>query len=570
MSTATQDPQVVTAPGAVTPKTSRPHAAALVTLAVIVAAGVLLVALASTLWFMPDDWAFLLHRRVTFLGDRSLLEPHNGHWSLLPILVFRFLFTVVGMHSYLPYVAVTIGLHLAICVVLWRVLRSVGASPWVCCLTLVPAAFIGPGIEDVLWDFQMGFLAPSLLALVGLLVIERTETLPRRPVRLWVLGTLALMCSGSGVIAVVWVAAYALLRRGWRAAATVASVPAVVYVHWYAAYGRGTGIAPPVPPELVMPYMLRGMTNTWDQMLQVPWSGSVVLVVLVASTVVRSPHRRLRLLAGAGLIAWAANWFLLALSRGGFGAVSALQTRYLYTSVLLTLPAVALTLQLLWDVLHRHGRLRSAVWLAMGLVLLVVGASSVRQMAETKRDQIGALKEQVVAGAQLMQRGDHVLAQQLSPGYAPDIDAASLARPSVQRRLPDIRPSARGRIEAAATLEVGVGARSFGLPSAPDVHALTGLTETARGSGCWDLRAGAGAQLLLPRSTGSQVVLTVLQGQILTQLVDGDLRSARAVHEVTAGEKLYVGSTAEVGDLVITLPAGSATLCGAGSLTRGE
>ena len=401
--------------GRTTLSSSESRAPRIVSASIIVAAGVYLFVLASSLWFVLDDWAFLLHRRVSFFGDLNLLDPHNDHWSLIPILVFRFMFHVVGMHGYLPYVAMTIGLHLGICVALWMALSRFGAYPWVCALTLAAAAFIGPGAYDALWDFQIGFLLPNLLALVSILLVDRGETLPRRPVALWVLGSAAVMCSGAGVIAVAWVAAYTLLRRGWRSAFVVTSVPAAVYLLWYAGFGRGTGIAPPTPPEWMVPYLLRGMTNTWDRMLHVPWSGTVVLIILVASTLVRSDHKRLQMFAAASMLGWVANWFVLAINRGGWGIGSALSTRYLYVSILFTLPALALTLQLLWDALHRHWGIRAVVWLAMGATLISLGAAEMHRGTRIQDDLIAGLKGRVVAGAHMMQRGDHVLTQKVSP-----------------------------------------------------------------------------------------------------------------------------------------------------------
>ena len=122
----------------------------------------------------------------------------------------------------------------------------------------------------------------------------------------------------------------------------------------------------------------------------------------------------------------------------------------------------------------------------------------------------------------------------------------------------------------ASNIKVGVGTKSFGLPAATEVQRVTHISKvTKNGDGCWDIDARRGAQLLLPRSRGSQIELTVSQDELHTRLVDGDLLSSGSPHEVTPGKKSYVGSTAEEGDLLITLPSGDVTLCGAGRLTRG-
>ena len=39
--------------------------------------------------------------RATDLGD--LLRPHNEHWSTLPILVYRVLWQLFGLRTYVPY-----------------------------------------------------------------------------------------------------------------------------------------------------------------------------------------------------------------------------------------------------------------------------------------------------------------------------------------------------------------------------------------------------------------------------------------------------------------------------------
>ena len=85
-----------------------PSAPVLAIVAILVCAGGYLAWLSSDLWFLLDDWASLLDRKVTLAGDESLLRPHNDHWVDLPILVFRLLFTSSGMHLLLPYAMVTI------------------------------------------------------------------------------------------------------------------------------------------------------------------------------------------------------------------------------------------------------------------------------------------------------------------------------------------------------------------------------------------------------------------------------------------------------------------------------
>ena len=50
----------------------------------------------TTLW--GDDIGWALDRR-----SGSLLRPHNGHFSLIPLLLYRALFATAGLTDYLPY-----------------------------------------------------------------------------------------------------------------------------------------------------------------------------------------------------------------------------------------------------------------------------------------------------------------------------------------------------------------------------------------------------------------------------------------------------------------------------------
>ena len=78
--------------------------------AVEVAALITILVLGRHMWFTYDEWDFLAGRRATSIVD--LFRPHNEHWSTLPILVYRGLFHVFGLKTYLPYQLVVVLLDL--------------------------------------------------------------------------------------------------------------------------------------------------------------------------------------------------------------------------------------------------------------------------------------------------------------------------------------------------------------------------------------------------------------------------------------------------------------------------
>jgi hypothetical protein len=535
--------------------------------AVVVAAGSYLAWLASRQWFMLDDFAFLMKRTVTLVGPESLLRPHNDHWVTIPILLYRSLFHLVGLH-YLPYGLATIGMHLVSCVFFALLLRRLGADPWVVVLMVAMTAFLGPGALDILWDFQMGFLGALALGFVCLWLVERTDPIPRWPVVFWVVLVASLMFSGAGVTVVAWVAAYTWFRRGLRPAVVVAIVPTIVYVAWFSTYGRNSEPAPPTPAGRILPFVLRGLTSGWDAMLPVPHLGLLVLVVTAAAAVLARRHPGLRALAGASLVALVLFYLLLAVRRGGWGVASAASTRYLYIGLVLTLPGVALALQLVWARLAPHPLPRAAVWVVLIALFVTSGAAMLTRQGRTNDGWTKELPAQLVAALQLRDQGAPLLSTEPVPDFAPDIEMKALARPEMRSKLPRLDPSRSDLLQVASTLQVRVSRHSLGLPLASGVRVARMTSSSAVHGSCRTLEAHAGALVELPVSAEpSQVRLTVAGKVMLTELARHGRHSEHWPHKVKADVVHYVGTSAPDARLVITVPHGQVTLCTTGAIT---
>ena len=57
-------------------------------------------------WFTQDDWDFLSARTIGNAGD--LFRAHFQHWTTLPVLVYRLMWVLFGLHSYTPYQALIV------------------------------------------------------------------------------------------------------------------------------------------------------------------------------------------------------------------------------------------------------------------------------------------------------------------------------------------------------------------------------------------------------------------------------------------------------------------------------
>ena len=118
--------------------------------------------------FFQDEWRF-----VDVAGPFGTLEdvfgPQNEHWSTLPFLLYRSIFNVVGLSTYLPYLAVLLALHVTAAAALF-VLLFRRNGPLVAIGGALLALWVGTGYQNLFWAFQIGFVgstAAGLWALVA-------------------------------------------------------------------------------------------------------------------------------------------------------------------------------------------------------------------------------------------------------------------------------------------------------------------------------------------------------------------------------------------------------------------
>jgi hypothetical protein len=209
-------------------------------LALICAASALtLVLLGTRLTFFGDDWAFLL-QRPGFSAD-ALLEDHNGHLSVLPVLIYKLLVALFGLDAQLPFRLVLSAAFVALGIVVYALVSErAGRIPGLVAAALL--LFLGPAWEDLLWSFQMGFVGSLAAGLGALLALERDN--PRRNTAACALLVLSLLLSDVGLALVVSAAVAVALRRR-PAQAWIPLVPLALFVVWFAAYGRdASGVSP--------------------------------------------------------------------------------------------------------------------------------------------------------------------------------------------------------------------------------------------------------------------------------------------------------------------------------------
>lgn len=341
-------------------------------------------------WFWADDWDFLAARTGGDAGD--LFRGHYQHWTTVPVLAYRGLWFVFGIRSYLPYQLLVIAAHLGAVALLRVVMRRAGVSPWVATLTALVFVFFGSGAENILIAFQITFVGALFFGLVQLLLADHEGGWDRRDWLGLLAGLAGLMCSGISVAMAIVVGIAMLLKRGWRIALLHTAPLAVAYAIWslVSPDGESAAIYRTQSPLQVVKFVAIGVGSAFGRLGEVPLGGLGVALVMVTGLVWMLRGAGLGALRGrlalpAALLAGAGVFLLVAgLVRSGqagpiadsvgVGPGRARQSRYVYLTVAMILPALALAA----DEVARRRR-QFAIAVVLGLVVGVPG--NVRELA---------------------------------------------------------------------------------------------------------------------------------------------------------------------------------------------
>ena len=408
-------------------------------LTVEVGALVFYLALARTQWFFGDEWDFLARRGVN-VGD--LLREHGGHWVTVPVLVYRVLWAVVGLHSYLPYVSVAIALHLVCAGLLWVIMRRSGVRPWTSTIAASVFALFGAGAQDFLWAFQVAFSGALAFGLVHLLFATHEGPMDRRDAFGPVAGLLGLMCSGVAIPMVIVVGVASLLRRGWRVAAMQTIPLGVIYCAWWARYGARTA---PSATSLgqVVAWFVTGAAGAFGALggiAVVGWCLGAILVGGLVLVVRESDLRSVREHAAApiAMLAGAATFLaVVAYTRGRAPAGLARSSRYLDILAALLLPAIALAA----DVLVRRSRALVAVAVTATMVGVPANVTRAVDLAREQRSTRAATRQLMLSIPRMTVARDVPPTLRPEPDLSPSVTVGWLLDGAADGRFPRARPS---------------------------------------------------------------------------------------------------------------------------------
>jgi hypothetical protein len=296
------------------------------------------------LWFYGDEWDFINRRGIFSHPALSIWVPHNEHWSVLPILLWRAIYNTVHLSSYWPYLIPLFIAHLVIVHLVWRRLLREGVPPWLATALAGLLGLLGSGWEDLGWAFQIGFLGSVLFGLIALDLADRDRASWRWDLLIALVSLAGFMCSTGGDSMCAGLFILLVVRRPWRQVIRVLFIPVVSYVIWYELEGKKAVVG-----DHIRLHTFAGLPAfVWAQTIEALGSRRVLLGALIAILLgiwlVR--HARSVVLdhpAVAGLVVASIAFYTLAgLGRDRFGDVT--PDRYTYIGVALLLPAIGLAL----------------------------------------------------------------------------------------------------------------------------------------------------------------------------------------------------------------------------------
>jgi hypothetical protein len=515
---AREQPRRAGARGWVDEARARPLAVSLAVLGLLMlAAAVNLYRKGLGLTFNYDEWNWVMNRRGW--SAATLLNPHNEHLSLIPVLIFKLLFATVGIDAYWPYRVVVIVAHLT-CVALIFVLarRRLGDVFALALAALI--LFVGSAWEDLLWPFQVGYLGSVAFGLGMFVALDRRDR--TGDILASVLLALSIASASVGLPFAGAALVEVVLRRRepwnssgrWRDA-WIVGIPVGLYLIWFAIYGNPNA-APgnvhgfalvrengPAVPSYTADMASNAFAGLFG--LAIDW-GRPLVVGALAIGIWWSLRRGQTTRLFALIAALALFWGLTALFRAQLGDAGS--SRYIYPGAVLIV--------LLAAELFRGARatVRAAVVAAIVVLFAAVanygplkaGSAHLQDWSSYVRPELGALQ---IAGP----TAPPTLAP--DPVRAPDITAAKYFPAERQLGSPADTPAemrVRGEPQREAADGVLIAGLQVGLrPTRAEVSSRgaapplesSGGAATTRSGGCVSLRAtapGAFAVITVPRA----------------------------------------------------------------------
>jgi hypothetical protein len=369
----------------------------------------------------------------------------------------------VGLRSYWPYLVPLFVAHLLLVHLIWRLAIYCGSSRLIATGVVAPLTVLGAGAENLLWAFQITFVAPLMLGVAAMILVNRQQRWGRREWFAILLLLMSLLFSALSVVMVIGVMAVCLARSGVRRALAIGVLPLVTYAAWWSVYHVSSPYGASGFDDYaanIWPYIARGLSAAADAFfLNVPGLGAVCLVVL-AVYVVRTSDRVRTAAAPAYVLGLTAVVTLASAgyTRLKFGPDEAAASRYRYVVIVMVAPLASVALT-------RCCARSSSLILGVVAVLCAVTLSNVMQLRHTAAEEAGreaTVRNAILGAASLaMTHADAIPATaQPEPLFSPDVTIEDIRRWVRDNAFPAVQATRHDVLTAALNMLVAVRASS--------------------------------------------------------------------------------------------------------------
>ena len=308
--------------------------------ALVICAAILWMARTYTFYF--DEWTFIIGSPDWNLA--SYFQPHNEHPAMALQAVYAVLLHTVGLRSYLPYMTLLLLLHATNAFLLFELVRR-RAGDLVGIAAAALLLVLGAGWDDILWAFQIGWLASVAFGLAMLIALHGGSS-TRRAALAAALLTGSLLFSGIGVPFAVAAVVFLGLTPGRRRELIWFVPVGVALAVWYVAFGRFGQHPNPQPTAanlfLLPVYTLWGLAQSAAAVIgEAGWIGAPLFaaaVLAVAWSWGRDRTDGFAPAVAAGLVAFFA---VAGLTRAQLGYTQSASSRYMYVAAVLWLILLA-------------------------------------------------------------------------------------------------------------------------------------------------------------------------------------------------------------------------------------
>jgi hypothetical protein len=292
--------------------------------------------------FYNDEWYFV---EIEGLGTfEDWMRPWGAHWVMVPMILWRSVFAVVGLGSYLPYLALLVLLHVLAATALFILVRRASGDLFALCASAV-FLFLGSAYHNLFWAFQSAFVISTAAGLWALVAFERGDR--RGAVAGAALLLVSLASSGMGVPFAVAAGVELLIDRRRRRAIVWLLPVALVFATWYLGFGRDAASATEAStgrsdPITILTFIALGPAASIHALVGLGMLGEVLLYITGLLTLAILAVRRAipprAVGAAAGISVMLA---MIAIGRGVFGVSTVEQPRYVYEGVVFILLIVS-------------------------------------------------------------------------------------------------------------------------------------------------------------------------------------------------------------------------------------